>query len=430
MIERKFSHFLFFYVKLSIYLCEVKNKQKITDSFTMKSLQSKNQFIATILAFAVIPMSGLATDIYLPSMPSMATELHQPESNIQLTLSIFLISYGVTQFFAGSVVDSFGRFRVSAISLALFVVSFLITALTKDIMVIYAMRVLQGVLSGFAVVSKRAFFVDVYDGEKRKHYLSIMTIVWSVGPIIAPFIGGYLQKLFGWQSNFYVLAGYSLVLLILELIFSGETLKEKKPFHFDFVLKEYDHMFRTKDFFYGMLMCGVSYAMVIFFNLCGAFIIEHKMGYSEVIAGYVSLILGFAWMTGGFLGKALIKRAFLPKIRYANFIQIFLILMMIFCSYFINNIYTLVAFAFVIHVTAGFIFNNYFAYCIGRFPNSAGVAGGLTGGVAFIITSAISYGIVAIIKPEIQLDVAEGYFVLGILGLIILSITKLRKAHV
>ncbi|RZJ39660.1 MAG: MFS transporter [Chryseobacterium sp.] len=368
----------------------------------MKILQSKNQFIATILAFAVIPMSGLATDIYLPSMPSMATELHQPESSIQLTLSIFLISYGLTQFFAGSVVDSFGRFRVSAISLALFVVSFLITALTKDILVIYAMRVLQGILSGFAVVSKRAFFVDVYEGEKRKHYLSIMTIVWSVGPIIAPFIGGYLQKLFGWQSNFYVLAAYSLILLILELVFSGETLKVKKPFYLDYVLKEYDLMFRTKDFFYGMLMCGVSYAMVIFFNLCGAFIIEHKMGYSEV----------------------------LPKIRYANFIQIFLIVMMIFCSFYLNNIFTLVAFAFVIHVTAGFIFNNYFAYCIGRFPDSAGIAGGLTGGVAFIITSAISYGIVALIKPEIQLEVAEGYFVLGILGLIILTITKLRKAHV
>jgi MFS family permease len=75
-------------------------------------------------------------------------------------------------------------------SLALFIVSFLITATTQNIFVIYAMRVLQGILSGFAVVSKRAFFVDVYEGDERKHYLSIMTIVWSVGPIIAPFIGG------------------------------------------------------------------------------------------------------------------------------------------------------------------------------------------------------------------------------------------------
>lgn len=396
----------------------------------MRTLKEKNQFIATVLAFAVIPMSGLATDIYLPSMPSMATELHLPESSIQLTLSIFLISYGLTQFFAGSVVDSFGRYKVSIFSLALFVVTFLITAMTQNIIVIYAMRVLHGVLSGFAVVSKRAFFVDVYEGEKRKHYLSIMTIVWSVGPIIAPFIGGYLQKNFGWQSNFYVLAGYSLLLLILELIFSGETLKIRNPFHIDFLIREYNSMFKAKDFFYGMLMCGLSYAMVIFFNLCGAFIIEHKMGYSEVIAGYVSLILGLAWMTGGFLGKALINKAFLPKIRYANFIQLILIIAMFAFSYYVSNIYSLVAFAFAIHVTAGFIFNNYFSYCIGRFPNSAGIAGGLTGGVAFIITSAVSYGIVAVIKPEIQLQVAEGYFVLGALGLLILSMIKLRKAHI
>lgn len=396
----------------------------------MRMLKEKNKFIATILAFAMIPMSGLATDIYLPSMPSMATELHQPESNIQLTLSIFLISYGITQFFAGSIVDSFGRYKISMASLALFIVSFLITATTQNIFVIYAMRVLQGILSGFAVVSKRAFFVDVYEGDERKHYLSIMTIVWSVGPIIAPFIGGYLQKIFGWQSNFYVLAGYSLALLIFELIFSGETLKKRNPFNVEFLLKEYDSMFKAKDFFYGMVMCGLSYSMIMFFNLCGSFIIEHKMGYSEVVAGYVSLILGFAWMAGGFLGKALINKAFLPKIRNANFIQLLLIVLMFIASYFSNNIYSLVAFAFVIHVTAGFIFNNYFSYCIGRFPNSAGLAGGMTGGVVFIITSAISYGIVALIKPQVQLEVAEGYFVLGILGLFILSMIKWRKAHV
>lgn len=392
-------------------------------------LKDKNKFIATVLAFAVIPISGLATDIYLPSMPSMATELSQPESKIQLTLTIFLISYGVTQFFAGSVVDTFGRYRVALISLALFVVSFLVTAFTRDILVIYAMRVLQGMLSGFAVVSKRAFFVDVYDGEERKHYLSIMTIVWSVGPIVAPFIGGYLQNLFGWQSNFYVLAGYSLLLLVLEFAFSGETLKTKKSFHLSDMIGEYRMMFGTKDFFYGMLMCGVSYAMVIFFNLCGAFIIEHKMGYSEVVAGYVSLILGFAWMSGGFLGKALISKPFLPKIRFANFIQLALIAAMLLASFYMNSIYSLVAFAFVVHITAGFIFNNYFAYCIGRFPESAGMAGGLTGGVAFIFTSALSYGIVALIKPQNQLHVAEGYLAMGILGLIILTVIQLRKAY-
>ena len=395
----------------------------------MLMLTEKNKFIATILAFAMIPMSGLATDIYLPSMPSMAKDLHLPESSIQLTLSLFLISYGLTQFVAGSIVDSFGRYKITLISLVLFVISYMITASTENIWVVYAMRILQGILSGFAVVAKRAFFVDVYQGEERKHYLSIMTIVWSVGPIIAPFIGGYLQKIFGWQSNFYVLAGYSLLLLIFEFLFSGETLKVRKNLSINLLVKQYDTMFKAKDFFYGMLMCGLSYSMIMFFNLCGSFIIEHKMGYSEVVAGYVSLILGFAWMLGGFFGKALINRAFLPKLRAANFLQLALIILMFVASFFLNTIYSLVIFAFVIHVTAGFIFNIYFTYCIGRFPNSAGIAGGLTGGTVFILTSAISYGMVALLKPQIQMEVAEGYFLMGVLGLFVLSLIKFRKAH-
>jgi MFS family permease len=395
-----------------------------------KQLETKYQFIATILAFAVIPMSGLATDIYLPSMPSMAEDLHLPEARIQLTLTFYLISYGISQFFSGALVDAFGRYKISIMALLLFVVSFWITGHTQNIYVIYLMRIVQGILSGLVVVSKRAFFVDVYDGEKRKHYLSIMTIVWSLGPIIAPFIGGYLQKSFGWQSNFTVLAAYSLLILVLELAFSGETLKNRNPFHISFLWNEFKTMLGTLDFFFGMLMCGVSYALIMFYNLCGPFIIEHKLGYSSVTTGYLSLLMGLAWMSGGFLGKALISKPFLPKLRYSNFIQLLFIALMFASSFYIENLFTLVVFAFVIHVTAGFMFNNYFAYCLGRFPKSAGISGGITGGVVYIITSIVSYGIAAVVKPVQQTGIAEGYFAIGVLGFIILSFIKHKKAHI
>ena len=394
-----------------------------------KKLKSSNKAIATILAFSVIPISGLATDIYLPSMPEMASELHLPETKIQLTLSLFLISYGLAQFFAGAVVDAFGRYKVSIVSLFLFIFSFWWTAQTENIYVIYLMRIVQGILSGFAVVSKRAYFVDVYEGEQRKHFLSIMTIVWSLAPIVAPFIGGYLQSNFGWQSNFIALSVYCALVLVFELIFSGETLIKKSPFNLGFLFHEFRRMFKAPDFFYGMLMCGISYGLVMFYNLCGPFIIEHRLGFSAITTGYVSLLMGFAWMCGGFLGKFLIKKAFLPKIRYANFAQIALIIVMFATSFWISNLFTLAIFAFLIHVTAGFIFNNYFTYCMGRFSDSAGIAGGLTGGMAFIVTSALSYGVVAAIKPISQDFVAVGYFVMALLGLAILSLVKIQKAH-
>ncbi|WP_333864577.1 MFS transporter [Sphingobacterium sp.] len=394
-----------------------------------KNTKPQQSFIPTILAFALVPITGLATDIYLPSMPQMAQELGLNESKIQLTLSLFLISYGVAQFFTGALVDAWGRYRINLISLFLFVVSFWITASTQDIWVIYLMRILQGILSAFVVISKRAYFVDVYEGEQRKHYLSIMTIVWSIGPIVAPFIGGYLQTQFGWRSNFMVLAVYSAVLFILELIFSSETIKQKKPLHMNYLIGEFKMMLKSNDFTFGIFMCGISYGLVMFYNLSGPFFIEHQLGYSAITTGYTSLIMGLAWMCGGFIGKALIKKALIPKLRIANFIQILLIICMLIVSLYQANLYTLTFFAFAVHCTAGFVFNNYFSYCLGRFPLSAGIAGGLVGGITYLLTSSLSYITVSLVNPSSQFQIGLGYGIFALLGLITLYvINKLVKS--
>lgn len=393
------------------------------------TINSKKSFAPTLIAFALVPISGLATDIYLPSMPQMAYELGLPESSIQLTLSLFLISYGVAQFFTGALVDAWGRYRITLISLFLFTLSFWITATTDNILIMYMMRILQGILSAFVVVSKRAYFVDVYEGEERKRYLSIITIVWSLAPIIAPFIGGYLQAQFGWRSNFMLLAAYSTVLFILELIFSGETIRQKKPLQINYLTNEFKTMLQTKDFTFGVLMCGISYGLVMFYNLSGPFFIEHDLGYSSITTGYISLLMGLAWMSGGFIGRALIKKSLLPKLRIANYLQIGFIILMMVISPYITNIYTLSLFAFLIHVTAGFIFNNYFGYCLGRFPKSAGIAGGLAGGITYLVTSALSYIVVSLINPISQTDIAIGYAIFALLGFVTLMIIKMKKAY-
>ncbi|GEM63238.1 MFS transporter [Sphingobacterium faecium] len=393
------------------------------------TIHSKKSFAPTLIAFALVPISGLATDIYLPSMPQMAQELGLAESNIQLTLSLFLISYGIAQFFTGALVDAWGRYRITLISLFLFTLSFWVTATTDNILVIYLMRILQGILSAFVVVSKRAYFVDVYEGEERKRYLSAITIVWSLAPIIAPFIGGYLQAQFGWRSNFMLLAAYSAILFVLELIFSAETIRKKNPLQLNYLVTEFKTMLQTKDFTFGVLMCGISYGLVMFYNLSGPFFIEHNLGFSSITTGYISLLMGLAWMSGGFIGRALIQKSLLPKLQMANYLQIGFIVVMILISPYATNIYTLSLFAFLIHVTAGFIFNNYFGYCLGRFPSSAGIAGGLAGGITYLVTSALSYIVVSLVNPDTQTEIGIGYAIFAFLGFVTLIIIKLKKAY-
>ena len=286
------------------------------------------------------------------------------------------------------------------------------------------MRVVQGIATAFTIVACRAFFSDVYEGDKKRNYLSLMTIVWSAGPIVAPFAGGYLEHLFGWRSNFYALAGYSFLLFLAQLIFSGETLQTHLRMNFQPVFNSYKIILSSRDFIAGITLLGISYAMIMLFSLSGSFIIEHTLGYSPVVAGYVSLILGGAWMCGGFAGKVLINKQFMVKNKAAYLVQVLLIIAMIGSASLGSTILSLVLFAFLIHITAGFIFNNYFTYCLNRFPQFAGVASGLTGGLAFSLTAILSYGLIAIIKPETQLMVGTGYFIIALFGAVVLWLSR------
>jgi DHA1 family bicyclomycin/chloramphenicol resistance-like MFS transporter len=77
----------------------------------MKNLKESHKGFSTLLALALIPLSGFATDIYLPSLPAMAKDLNVSAGAIQLSLVFFMFSLGVSQIFIGSILDSFGRFK-------------------------------------------------------------------------------------------------------------------------------------------------------------------------------------------------------------------------------------------------------------------------------------------------------------------------------
>ncbi|SFH00888.1 MFS transporter [Pedobacter insulae] len=380
-------------------------------------LKPKNQQIATLLAFSLIPMSGFATDIYIPSLPTMAQNLGVSQLAVQLTLGMFLISYGVSQLFVGSLLDSFGRYRINLISLLIFAVASIVIANTANIYIIYAMRIVHGITVGAIVVSKRAYFVDVYKGDQLKNYLSMFSIIWATAPIVAPFVGGYLQNYFGWQANFYFLALFAVTILILELIFSGETIKQPMVFSLKKIASVYSSMIGTASFTLGIVMLGLSYSMVMVYNMTGPFIIEHELGLSPITAGYCSLLLGGAVMLGGFLGKATINKPFVKKLSVNLLLQCLFCLTMFGSVFFVENLYSMVFFAFIIHASSGYTFNTFFTFCLSRFPKNAGIASGLTGGINYVIVSFLSYGIIAAIPAKDQLNLTYSYAVLIILSL-------------
>lgn len=396
----------------------------------MRQINEKNRRISTILAFILIPLSGLVTDMYLPSLPDMANVFHTDAAAIQKTLILFLVSYGVAQIFAGSVLDSFGRYRLNLVALFVFSVSNFVIIFAHTIELVYLMRIIQGIATAFIIVGKRAFFVDVYTGEKQKHYTGMLTIVWATAPIMAPFIGGFLQKNFGWTSNFYLLGCYGLVMLIVEGFFSGESLQQPQPFHFNAVLSVYKKLITSFDFSSGILILGISYSMVMVFSMSLPFIVEHQFHLSPVVTGYCALLSGLSLFFGGILGKSFKKEYPIhKKAMIANIIQGMIILLMMISAIFITRLFLLMFFVMVIHIIGGFIYNLFFTYCLTRFPQNAATASGITSGGSYLVTSVISTAAISLLMISGQASLAIGYLILSLLLIAVLLSVRLIANH-
>lgn len=353
----------------------------------LREASEQRKKLATILAFCSIPLSGFVTDIYLPSFPAMAKGLAVSEQDIQLTLTCYLLSYGISQIFVGSLLDNIGRYKPRLVALLILIITNLSITQMDSIFYICIMRIIQGMAISTLVVATRAIFIDIYDETKRQYYLSYFTIVWSCGPILAPFLGGYLEKLFNWHANFYFLAIYAGVLLIVDLCISGESIPEKKKFNLSDTLGLYKMMLSEKRFMIGTLILGLSYSIVMIFNIAGPFLIEDTFKFNSVVIGYCTLVLGFSWMLGGVIGKRRMHLDLKPKALHPSLVQVSLIALLLCSTLWIESLPILIGFLFLIHICSGTLFNNFFTSTMLQFPNNAGTAGGLMGGLVYVLTS-------------------------------------------
>jgi Arabinose efflux permease len=375
----------------------------------MKYLKQKNHNLSAFLACLLIPISGFAMDVYIPSFPDMALSLGTTADNIQFTLTIFLLSYGISQLFVGALLDSYGRYNLHIASLAVFVLSCVCIYFSHDIYIIYLMRLIQGITIAVIVVAKRVLFIDIFTGDKQKKYVSMVTVIWSTAPIIAPFAGGYLQASFGWRSNFLFLGIYGLVMLLLELRYSGETIQKQQALKFKPVVSMYKELLRSPQFLIGIGILAFSYGMVMVFGMSMPFIVEDVFGRSSIVTGYSALASGVAIFLGGLLSRAWVDKPFLYKLTLANSLQLLATILMIFTVGAYMNLYTILIFVVIIHFWQGLTYNTYFTYTLTTFPKYAGTASGLASGGSFIIFSFLSFLVVHTLHITDQLTLGYSY---------------------
>ncbi|TCP04070.1 DHA1 family bicyclomycin/chloramphenicol resistance-like MFS transporter [Rubrivivax gelatinosus] len=152
---------------------------------------------------ALMALTSLSTDIYLPAMPTMQRELH---GDAELTITGFLIGFALAQLVWGPVSDRIGRKRPLLIGLALFVVGSIGCALSQSIAAVVFWRVFQAFGACTGPMLARAMVRDLYERRQAAETLSTLTIVMALAPIGGPLLGGQILRLGDWHDVFWLLA--------------------------------------------------------------------------------------------------------------------------------------------------------------------------------------------------------------------------------
>ena len=166
------------------------------------------------LMLAALAMLGpFSVDTYLPAFPAIQASLKASPLQVQQTLTAYMLSFGIMTLWHGALSDSYGRRNIILFALAAFGVASLACASVHSVEYLWIFRVLQGVSAGAGVVIGRAIIRDMYSGAPAAKLLSLVTMIFSIAPAIAPIMGGWIVKLLDWRSIFIFLFLYTALLL-------------------------------------------------------------------------------------------------------------------------------------------------------------------------------------------------------------------------
>ena len=208
--------------------------------------QIDRKWLAFMLA-ALAMIGPFSVDTYLPAFPNIETSLRASFIEVQQTLTAYMLSFGAMILWHGALSDTFGRRNVILVSLILFAIASLGCASAHSVEYLWAFRIMQGTSAGAGAVIGRAIIRDSYEGPEASRLLSLVTMIFSIAPAIAPILGGWIVKYRDWRSIFLFLMGFTIWMLWYCYRNLPETLPPEKrhPFNPRHLWHSYTQVFRS-----------------------------------------------------------------------------------------------------------------------------------------------------------------------------------------
>lgn len=338
-------------------------------------------------------VSPMATDMYLASMPAMAQFYGTSASAVQLTLTAYMVGMALGQFLLGPVSDVLGRHRLMVAGNALFLVSSVAVVFAPTIGVVMALRAVQGIAGAAGVVVARAAVSDIASGRQAAKLFSVLATITSLAPVVAPLIGGVIATVAPWQTVFWALAAFGLLMLACSVLVIPETLPRSRrhPGGLRSVVGTSWQVLRTPSFLAYALTLGFAFGSLFSYISASSFVVQNVLGFSAL--GYSVVFAVNA--TGSILG-ALVNTRLVDSVEPGTALRNAVVVM---CAVNLVGLvlilagitgWTTLVHLFVSQACMGFVLGNSVALAQGRVPGRAGAGAAVLGLIQFLFAGVVS----------------------------------------
>lgn len=392
---------------------------KINPNFEGKEKESRNMFKTfkeKIIVYSIILLLGeigfAATNIYLPSLPSIASNLDASSHLIQFTITIYLFSFGLSQFIYGPLSDFYGRRKIAIVGLIVVILGSIICSIATTVDFLIYGRFLQGIGTGSSTVMARAIMCDLFRGNQLARAGSVYGMIATQLIATMPILGGYIETHLNWRFNFIFILSYSLLTLLLIYYFLPETrtqpedIQLERP-HIRHLIIYYFHLLKDKNFL-GCVLCS-SYALagLIAYSAISPFIFLNELHFTPIQFGWLSFVGAISFSLSSLINSYAVIRVGIERMLVYGILLMSVGggLLLLFSLFHLFSVLSLLSSFFIFISGTNWIFSNAAAKAMTPLAEIAGTAGALFGAIQ-IIFSSLCTGFIANLRTSNQLSLA------------------------
>ena len=348
--------------------------------------KSINHLYLIILISILSSVAPMGIDTYLPSIPEIAKYFDVNIHKVELSLSIFLIGFAIGQIFGGPISDRYGRRVGSIVGLLGYALFSFLIIFSSSIYELWIYRFLEAFFGGITVVNATAAVRDRFSGQEAAKVFSLIGMVRSLAPLLAPVFGAAIIHFFPWEGIFVFLTIYALIVAF----FIYKDLPESFTYTKQNIIESYKLVLTHKKAMKSMLVLAISFgAFFIIIAKTSYIYIEYfgiKTDYFPLFFG-INFIILIAMIK---VNVTLLKTYQAKNIaKYATLIQFCVGIIFLLIHKDMNLILTVIIIASYMSMMA-FIFGNCMSLAIEHFSKNAGVASGVIGVLQFGLGALIS----------------------------------------